>query len=324
MSKEDFYDLTPNEVLNAVDAAGFQPTGEFSQLNSYENRVFDIRLENKARVIAKFYRPGRWSEQCILEEHEFLSDIKALELPAIAPLQLKNKSTLMQSESAIWFALWPKAMGRMVDELHLDDLKKLGRTLARFHNIGEMKRARHRPVMNTENYGWLNLNLLDEWVAPEVAHRYFAAATAILDFLDDELDESQFIRIHGDCHRGNILKTDSAMSGSQSEFFFLDFDDFCMGHPIQDFWMLLSNDEVTDEGAEELNVIIDSYSELRNFDENATQLLPALRGLRIIHYAAWIARRWEDPTFPKLFPQFLDFNYWATETEALEKLANRI
>jgi Ser/Thr protein kinase RdoA (MazF antagonist) len=326
MSKEDFYDLTPNEVLNAVESAGFQPTGEFSQLNSYENRVFDVRLEDKNRVVAKFYRPGRWSKECILEEHEFLNDLNAHGLPAVAPLELSNHSTLMQSENSILFALWPKAMGRMVDELQLQDLEKLGRTLARFHNIGELKATRHRPIMNAEAYGWQNLDILENWVAPEVGDRYFAAATRILNFLDDNLDTEKFIRIHGDCHRGNILKSDVAAGSGRmtGEFFFLDFDDFCMGHPLQDFWMLLSDDENSPEGQEELSVLAESYSELRNFDENDFDLLPALRGLRILHYAAWIARRWEDPSFPKLFPQFLDYNYWATETEALEKLGYRL
>lgn len=335
MSKEDFYDLTPNEVMNAVEAAGFKPTGEFSQLNSYENRVFEVHLEDKTRVIAKFYRPGRWSKAAILEEHEFLNDLNAYGLPAVSPIQLKNKSTLLQLNNSLWFALWPKAMGRMVDEILLTDLEKLGRTLARFHNIGEEKTAQHRPIMNAENYGWQNLNLLEKWVAPEVRGRYFEAAEYIFDFLDEHLDEHKFIRIHGDCHRGNILKTDqrmvagttdgvSATLSATSGFFFLDFDDFCMGHPAQDFWMLLSGDESSPAGREELDVLLASYRELRHFDNEDLELLPALRGLRIVHYAAWIARRWVDPSFPRLFPQYRDYNYWASETEALERLAQRL
>jgi Ser/Thr protein kinase RdoA (MazF antagonist) len=322
MSKEDFYELTPDEVMNAVEHAGFNPTGEFTQLNSYENRVFDVRLEDKGRVIAKFYRPGRWSKQTILEEHDFLNDLKTEGLPAIAPLVLKNKSTL-DIEKGILFALWPKAVGRMVDELNLDDLKKLGRTLARFHNVGEEKSAPHRPRMTAESYGWDNLEILESRVSPEVSKRYFDAAEAILESLEDSLNEKQFIRIHGDCHRGNILKTDSRES-SNTEFFFVDFDDFCTGHPVQDFWMLLSNDESTADGSEEIENLLAGYTEFRKFNERDLRLIPGLRGLRIIHYAAWIARRWEDPSFPRIFPQYTDYNYWAAETEALEKIAHLI
>ncbi|MCB0350758.1 MAG: serine/threonine protein kinase [Bdellovibrionales bacterium] len=331
MSKEDFYELTPDHVLNAVELAGFQPTGEFTQLNSYENRVFDIRLENKERVIAKFYRPGRWSQQTILEEHEFLNDLKLSGLPAIAPLQLQNGSTL-DIDNNIWFALWPKAVGRMVDELSTKDFEKLGRTLARFHNVGEQKRSPHRPIMNAENYGWQNLDILESWIAPEVIDRYFSAASHSVEFLEKHLSEKSFIRIHGDCHRGNILKTDvrshneisATTTAPQSEFFFVDFDDCAMGHPAQDFWMLLSAGEETDEGQKELQALLTGYKEFRKFDDRDLQLIPALRALRIIHYAAWIARRWEDPSFPKLFPQYTDYSYWAAETDALEKIADML
>lgn len=319
MSKEDFYDLTPDEVMNAVESAGFSPTGEFTQLNSYENRVFDVRLENKDRVIAKFYRPGRWSKETILEEHEFLLDLKSHGWPAVAPLKIQNKGTLA-NENGIWFALWPKAMGRQVEELQLTEYEKLGRTLAHIHNVGEQKKAKHRPHMNVKTYGWQNLDILNPHIAPEVRHRYLAAAEAICSQLEENLDEKKFIRIHGDCHKGNILKTDSK-SGEPTEFFFIDFDDFCMGHPIQDFWMLLSAPENTDEGAEELDALARGYAEFRHFDDDWYDLIAGLRGLRIINYAAWIARRWEDPTFPRLFPQYTEFNYWAAETEALEKIA---
>lgn len=322
MSKEDFYSLTPDTVMSAVERGGYSPTGEFTQLNSYENRVFDVRLENKERVIIKFYRPGRWSKATILEEHEFLNDLKSGGLPAAAPLQLKNKSTL-DLENNLWFALWPKALGRMVDELSHADLEKLGRTLGRMHNIGEERTANFRPVMTVENYGWQNLDVLSDWVAPEVASRYFAAAEEIFIYLEERLDPRKFIRIHGDCHRGNILKTDRA-DGDASEFFFIDFDDFCMGPPAQDFWMLLSASEGSEDGQEDLSALLKGYREFRHFHESDLELIPALRGLRIVHYAAWIARRWEDPSFPRLFPQYRDYNYWASETEALERLVAQI
>lgn len=335
MSKEDFYNLTPDEVMRALEGVGFEPTGEFTQLNSYENRVFDIRLEDSGsnrsagsgavnRIVVKFYRPGRWSKETIMAEHEFLADVVTQGIPAVAPLKLKNGSTLAIDQN-IWFAAFPKAVGRMVDELSRENFVRLGRTLARLHNVGEQKRAVARPQLTAEKYGFENLAILEDVVAVEVADRYFEAAESILEFLSHELDEKRakkFIRIHGDCHRGNILRTDRVEPGasvSTSEFFFVDFDDCCMGPPVQDFWMLLSDGEDTEEGRAELKALLEGYAEFRRFDERDLALIPALRGLRMIHYAAWIARRWEDPSFPRLFPQFHDFNFWASETEALVK-----
>jgi len=326
MSKEDFYDLTPEDVLRAVEKGGFAPTGEFTQLNSYENRVFDVRLEDKAgaggtaRVIVKFYRPGRWSKETILEEHAFLADLHKAGWPAVAPLILRSKNQTLDTERELYFTLWPKAVGRMVDEWRTGDLVRVGRALAQLHNVGEQRPAKHRPVFNAENYGWQHFSYIDEFIAPEVSSRYFAAAENILDFLDDRLGTLPQFRIHGDCHRGNILRTDTR-GEEVSQFFFVDFDDCCMGPAIQDFWMLLSASESSPEGAEELDQLITGYSEFRHFDDSHIELIPALRGLRIIHYAGWIARRWEDPSFPRLFPQFLDYNYWASETEALERLS---
>jgi Ser/Thr protein kinase RdoA (MazF antagonist) len=319
MSKEDFYDLTPDDVLQAVEKSGLQPTGEFTQLNSYENRVFDIRLEDKERIIAKFYRPGRWSKETILDEHIFLNDLFSSGWPTVAPRKLSNGSTV-DTERNIYFALWPKAMGRMIDEWRTGDLTRVGRALAQLHNVGEQRKATHRPRFTAENYGWQTLEVLEKWVVPEVAKQYFEAAEDILFYLEDVLDESAYIRIHGDCHRGNILRTD-ARGEEHSQLFFVDFDDSCMGPPAQDLWMLLSAPESSPEGADELEQLLTGYKEFRKFDEATLDWIPALRGLRIIHYAGWIARRWEDPSFPKIFPQFKDYNFWASETEALTRLA---
>jgi Ser/Thr protein kinase RdoA (MazF antagonist) len=321
MSKEDFYSLTPDLVLEAVDAMGFRTTGELLQLNSYENRVFEIALETtpKQKVIAKFYRPGRWDEATILEEHEFLLDLEGFGLPVIAPIRNKAGKSLV-AHHGMWTAVFPKARGRMVQELDDAGLRKLGRALGHLHNIGNRKDFKHRPVMTPEAYGYDNLGLLEKWIAPEVRQRYLAAAEEILDFLDEHIFPEDFIRIHGDCHKGNLLETNA--SGEAKEFFFVDFDDCVMGPAIQDFWMLLSGDE--DETRAEVSSLIAGYEEFREFDDSQVQLIPGLRGLRIVHYAAWIARRWEDPSFPRLFPQFLEYNYWATETEALERIARRL
>lgn len=320
MSKEDFYSLTPDDVLDAIDSAGFRTTGELLQLNSYENRVFEVSLEpgssSHTKIIAKFYRPGRWSEACILEEHDFIFDLLQNDLPVVAPIRQQEKSSLTL-QNGMWMALFPKARGRLVQELNAEDLVRVGRSLARMHNIGEQKVFKHRPVLNTENYGWQNLDLLQDWIALEVGSRYTRAAEDILFFLEDRLDPLRRIRVHCDVHKGNILEVDT--HDQPREFFFVDFDDCAMGHPVQDLWMLLPGKE--DETKVDLASLLEGYKQFRHFDDRDLEIIPALRGLRIIHYAAWIARRWSDPSFPRLFPQFLDYNYWAAETDALESIA---
>lgn len=317
MSEKHFYELTPDVVLAGMEAAGFDPTGEYLQLNSYENRVFDVRLESPAsRVVIKYYRPGRWSRAAILEEHFFLEELKSQGIPAVAPLLQKNKETISAYEG-MFLAVFPKALGRMPQELSLEQLTQIGGLLARVHNIGEQKKAKHRPILNTENYGWPSLDILEDRVAPEVWDRYEKAAREILNVLDERLPDCPMFRIHGDCHRGNLLQQDS--KDGERGFFLVDFDDHCTGPAAQDFWMLLSGDSETE--GEELDAMMAGYENLRHFPEDQFDLFMPLRGLRIIHYGAWIARRWEDPSFPKIFPDYETYSYWAEETEALERIA---
>ncbi|MEK6553859.1 MAG: serine/threonine protein kinase [Bdellovibrionota bacterium] len=320
MSKEDFYSLTPDYVLDAVDAAGFRTTGELLQLNSYENRVFELSIEPDSsphsKVIAKFYRPGRWSEECILEEHEFIFDLLQNDLPVVAPLIQPNGSSL-SLQNGILMAVFPKARGRLVQELNDQELVRVGRSLAKMHNIGEQKEFQHRPILDTESYGWDNIDHLQSWISPEVRSRYTNAAEDILYFLEDRLDPLKKIRIHADVHKGNLLQVD--MADQVREYFFVDFDDCATGNPIQDLWMLMPGNE--EDTKVEMAALLEGYTEFRHFNHADLEVIPALRGLRIIHYAAWIARRWKDPSFPRLFPNFSDYNYWAAETDALEGIA---
>jgi Ser/Thr protein kinase RdoA (MazF antagonist) len=314
-----FYNLTPDVVMAGVEAAGFHPTGTYFQLNSYENRVFDIHLEpgsDRDRVIVKYYRPQRWSRTAILEEHFFLEELGLQGIPAIAPLVQTNKETL-SSYSGMFLAVFPKAVGRMPQEMSLQDLNQVGRLLARLHNVGSLHEAKSRPTLDVETYGWPALEFLHRWVAPEVWPRYQKAAEAILEYLEEHLNEDEFLRIHGDCHRGNLLQQDTR--DGERGFFFVDFDDFCMGPAAQDFWMLLSGD--ADTLVAEREALLDGYEELRHFPKEQERLFTPLRGLRIIHYAAWIARRWSDPSFPQLFPDYETYSYWAEETEAIERIA---
>lgn len=322
MSISSFYNLTPDQVLESVETLGVHATGEFYQLNSYENRVFEVRIEkenifNTDKLIAKFYRPNRWSLDSLKEEHEFLLDLKNAGVEVVAPLVLKNGLTIGENNE-IFFSVFPKFLGKMPDELLPGDFAKIGRTLGLIHNEGAQKKAHHRPIMTAENYGYRSLEILDNWIALEVKSRYLDAAHEILSYLEEYLDEKDFFRIHGDCHRGNLLKSRNV--DGVDRLFFVDFDDFCNGHPAQDLWMLFQGDETPDN----LDEFLDGYAEVRNYDESWVDLFEPLRGLRIIHYAKWIAQRWEDPSFPKLFPGFRDYNYWAQEVEQLERIARKL
>jgi Ser/Thr protein kinase RdoA (MazF antagonist) len=227
----------------------------------------------------------------------------------------QNGKTLTEYDG-MWVAFFPKVRGRMPQEFLDNDLEKIGRLMARVHNIGGQKKALHRPTLDSSYPGgWETLDLLQGWIGPEVRHRYNDAAELILDALDGVMDPSEFIRIHGDAHKGNLLHTGE-------EFFLVDFDDFVNGPVVQDFWMLLSGDE--DQVDDEKEKILSGYSELRDFPDHQWAWIPLLRGLRIISYAGWIAKRWEDPSFPRLFPEYNTYSYWAEEVEALEKIAWKI
>jgi Ser/Thr protein kinase RdoA (MazF antagonist) len=251
----------------------------------------------------------------VLEEHEFLLDLKTEGIHAVAPLIQANGQTLSQFEG-MNVAFFPKIRGRMPQEFIKDELSQIGRLMARVHNVGSQKDALNRPVLDSSYYGgWETLNFLQNWVAPEVRNRYNEAAELILDCIDGYFDPDEFIRIHGDCHKGNLLN-------NGQEFFLVDFDDFVIGPVIQDFWMLLSGDE--DQVSDERDLILAGYEELREFPHHQWKWIPLLRGLRIVSYAGWIAKRWEDPSFPRLFPDFNSYTYWAEEVEALEKIAWKV
>lgn len=318
---KSFYELTPDAVLESVESKGLEPTGYILQLNSYENRVFEIELENKKRVVAKFYRPGRWSYDAIHAEHQFLIELSQATIRVAAPLRLDDanltvatsptQETISQTPSEIYWSLFHKVQGRLPQELLGQDLERVGRLLAQVHNIGAQSPAPKRFFLGPE-LGDQSLEILKSRIAPELSNRYEEAAHVVLNFLEDHINPAHFIRIHGDAHRGNLLD-------SGTEFFFVDFDDFCNGPVAQDFWMLIAGDE--EDQKRNLEFLLRGYEELRHFDDSQINLFEPLRGLRLINYTAWIARRWEDPSFPKLFPEFGSYNYWSEEVEALERIA---
>jgi Ser/Thr protein kinase RdoA (MazF antagonist) len=319
----DFDALQPDVILQALELAGYNPTGEYAQLNSYENRVFDIKLEVSRhapdpadRVIAKFYRPRRWSLAAIQDEHDFLHDLQREGIPAVAPLPLKNGATINEHDGYL-FSIFPRVLGRNPQEFIGNQLVQVGRTLARIHNVGAKRKAQHRPTLDAETYGWKTLERLESWVTPELWHQYRDASETILDYLEENLDRANYIRIHGDCHKGNLLHT-------SSEFFFVDFDDFVNGPTVQDFWMLLSGSLGHDDDAgNEQELICQGYEELRELPDD-WHLFDPLRALRVIHYCGWIANRWNDPFFKRIFPDFNTYNYWLEEVEVLSRIANSL
>jgi Ser/Thr protein kinase RdoA (MazF antagonist) len=323
-----FFELTPDRVLDAVEAAGLRCTGRCMALNSFENRVYDVELESdegKSRVVVKFYRPGRWTSEQILEEHEFLRDLKNAEIPAIAPLPFPDASpqaqatvpgaagpTLRSTPSGIWYSLFPKVGGRAPDEFSDEQLLRIGRLLARVHGVGASKPAPHRIRINPATYGWANLEyLLKNWVPAEYAQRYGSTVRSLLSLTEPWFASAPQQRLHGDCHPGNLL-----LNG-EGHFFFLDFDDMVVGPPVQDVWLLVPGRD--NESKAQREVLLEGYAEMRAFDRSTLRLLEPLRALRFIHYTAWIARRWADPAFPAAFPEFGSHAYWADETADLEE-----
>lgn len=321
-----FFSLTPDKVFDCLEvclkASGIPmiPTGRVSALNSFENRVYEVEFEKEDdspfpqshpmyRRILKFYRPGRWSKEQILEEHEFLKDLTDAEIPVIAPEILKNGETLLTTPEGIFYTLFPKRGGRSPDELDLENSLQVGRLVARIHAVGRKRIPKHRVTLNAETYARHSLEYLrkGQFIPAEFEHEYSKVVEKIADFADEVLDPALYQRIHGDCHFGNLL------SGREG-FFYLDFDDFCFGPPVQDLWLMQSSRE-----SESLNLMLEGYEEILTFNRSTLKWIEILRALRFVHYSGWIARRYDDPAFPKAFPHFGSRDYWREELSDLEK-----
>lgn len=301
--KVTFFQLTPDRVLAAIETHGFLTTGRYRVLNSYENRVFDVELESGESIIAKFYRPYRWSQATILDEHHFLQELHNEGLPVANPFKLNTHSTLA-THDGLMMALFPKVRGRLVEEILPDQVPSLGRWLARLHNVGAKDKALHRPSLKPQKH---RLELIQQHIPIELWTSYRNIAEDIFDYLDSALPNFNFLRVHGDFHRGNLLWN--------QDWTLIDFDDFMMAPAAQDFWIILT--QLSDEDQFRF---VEAYRELRSWDEEEQYLLEPLRAYRIIHYSTWIAERWDDPSFPHLFPGFHDFNFWSNELLALQKI----
>ncbi|KAA6186230.1 serine/threonine protein kinase [Thiohalocapsa marina] len=312
-SATPFATLTPDRVLDAVESIGFLPDGHLLALNSYENRVYQVGIDDGPPLVAKFYRSGRWSDAAILEEHAFALELSRREIPVIPPLEIAG--TTLQRFGTFRFSVSPRRGGR---DPALDDpevLERIGLLLGRLHLVGACSAFHARPGLSIERLGadasaWL---LDNDWLPAELRPAYRGVIEHALSEVRAAFARAGGIaslRLHGDCHRGNILWTDEGAH-------IVDLDDAVTGPAIQDLWMLLSGER--DEMALQLDHVLTGYEQFRPFDNRELHLVEALRTLRQIHYAAWLARRWNDPAFPVAFPWFDTQRFWQDHILALRE-----
>lgn len=304
-NSQPFYQLTPDTVIDAVESLGYWCDGRFLELNSYENRVYQVGLEDDTPLIAKFYRPARWTDAQILEEHQFCYELAEQELPVVAPIRFESGESLLHFKD-YRFALYPRRGGRAPELADPDHLFRLGQTLGRFHLVGQTRPFTERPALDIQSYGIDSIELIArEFIPSSLREAYTSLAEDLLSGIEAcyrAAGDVRSIRVHGDCHGGNILWRDDTPN-------FVDFDDARMAPAVQDLWMLLTGDDRQQQQLQ-LSEVIEGYTEFAEFDPRELHLVEALRTLRMLHYSAWLARRWDDPAFPRSFTWFNTERYW--------------
>ena len=306
-----YYQLNPDRVLDAVESLGFYCDGRVMALNSYENRVFQVGIEEAQPLIAKFYRPGRWSDEQIQEEHDFTLELAQAGGQAIAPLVYQGQS--LHRFNGYRFALFPRKGGHAPELDNDDHLFELGRFLGRIHSIGECQVFRHRPTLSVDDYARSGQQaVLQSGLLGSYHQRYQVLTETLLRVCAQRLTEiaAPLIRVQGDCHGGNMLWRDG-------ELMLLDFDDCRMAPAMQDIWMLLSGSPLQQQQG--LSEVLEGYEEYRVFPRRELELIEPLRTLRIIYYSGWLARRREDPAFVMAFPHFGTEHWWLEHLNALDQ-----
>ncbi|HVN35356.1 MAG TPA: serine/threonine protein kinase [Casimicrobiaceae bacterium] len=303
-----YANLTPDRVLDALASVGLNGDGRMQALGSYENRVYQIGVEDAPPIVVKFYRPARWDDAAILEEHAFAAELAACEIPVVAPMSLATRT--LHTFEGFRFAAYPRCGGRAPELSDRSTLEWMGRFLGRIHAVGALAPFRARPRISVETFGvqprdWL---LAHDFIPPDLVDAWRSIAALALDSARgcfDRAGDVRSLRLHGDCHSGNVLWIEhGAMHGPH----FVDFDDARMGPAVQDLWMLLSGDRA--DMTRQLDAVLTGYREFHDFDLRELNLVEALRTLRLLHYSAWIAQRWDDPAFPVAFPWFNTQRYW--------------
>lgn len=315
---QPFDALSPDRVIAAVESVGLPCDGRVLALGSYENRVYQVGREDAEPVVAKFYRPGRWSDAQILEEHAFTLELAAAEIPAVAPLVIGGRS--LHEHADFRFAVFPRRGGHWPELESSDDRQWMGRFLGRLHAVGRVAPFVHRHRLDVQTFGVdaRETILAGTFMPSYVRGRYADATGGLIEAISGALSAvaPRGLRIHGDCHRGNVLWTPTGPH-------FVDLDDCLTGPAVQDLWMLLSGSRA--EMTVQVRDLLEGYEQFAEFDRSELALVEPLRALRMIHYSAWLARRWHDPAFPRAFPWFAEPRYWENHVvelqEQLEALA---
>ena len=303
-----FSTLTPDLVLDALESAGLSCDGRLLALNSFENRVYQVGQEDGAPLVAKFYRPQRWSAAAILEEHAFTRELADHEIPVVPPLALQGRT--LHAFAGFGFAVYPRQSGRPPELDDAGTLEWMGRFLGRIHAVGATRTFAHRPALDLDTFGVEPRAYLleNDWIPPELLSAWESVSAQALEGVRHCYDRAGAVaalRLHGDCHMGNVLWTEGPEDGGPH---FVDFDDCRMGPAVQDLWMLLSGER--EVMTRQLGDVLAGYEDFCEFDRRELHLIEALRTLRLLHYSAWLARRWDDPAFPAAFPWFGTPHYW--------------
>lgn len=311
--------LTPDCILNALESAGFPCDGRLFALNSYENRVYQVGMEEGAPIVAKFYRPGRWTKAAILEEHGFIKELAERELPVVPALADGQGKSVHEYEGFL-FAAFPRQGGHAPEFDDDATLERMGRLIGRLHAVGALNPYQARPALDIASFGEepSSYLLAEGFIPSDLESAYRDAVEIALDQAQRCFDRAgpvETLRLHGDCYAGNVLWTQEGPC-------LVDFDDSRMGPAIQDLWMLLSGDRL--EMSRQFGHVLAGYEDFFDFNTRELHLIEALRTLRLIHYAGWIARRWNDPAFPAAFPWFGTPSYWQTRILELREQAARM
>lgn len=314
-SASDYHQLGPETVLNAVETTGLRCDGRLQALNSFENRVYLVGLDDQTEIVAKFYRPGRWSNEQILEEHLFCQELNDNEIPVVIPINYSGK-TLFTADG-YRFTLFPKRGGRAMDLESFDVLEQMGRLLGRIHQVGKIKPFTHRPELNIESYGFQARSYLLEnnFIPPDLEIAYDTLSSDLLKQIQQcysQAGDISLIRTHTDFHPGNVLWTEETPH-------IVDLDDCRMSPAIQDIWMMLSGERADMTAG--LDAILEGYSQFCEFNHKELVLIEALRTLRLMHYYGWLAKRWEDPAFKMAFPWFNSQRCWEDHILSLREQA---
>ncbi|MCK8137746.1 MULTISPECIES: serine/threonine protein kinase [unclassified Pseudoalteromonas] len=310
MSKFSFEDLTPDLILDAIESVGIYAESGLLALNSYENRVYQFKAEDGLRYVVKFYRPERWSKAQIQEEHDFAFELAEAEVPVVAPIK-HNGESLFEHQGYV-FVLFPSVGGRQFEVDNLDQLDVMGRLIGRMHQVAKSKPFEHRPTFSCEEYlHTAKVHLQKSNLVPMgISTAFYTILDLVIEQAQAQYKNVQEIRLHGDCHAGNILWAGEALM-------FVDLDDARQGPAIQDLWMMLSGDRQTQ--LLQLDTLVNAYEEFCDFDHTQLKLIEPLRAMRIIHYMGWVAKRWSDPAFVRNFSWFAEDKYWEQQILALKE-----